>query len=76
MSEWTVREPTVLEIAEPVRSVEVRVVSGRVDLVPGDSDGAHLEVTEIEPDRFLLFGDPERNDQVGERVDYANISQR
>src|SRR2546425_9642754 len=33
-------------------------------------------LAEIEPDRFLLFGDPERNDQVGERVDYANISQR
>ena len=48
MSEWTVRERTVLEIADPIRSVDVRVVSGRVNLVPGDSDGAHLEVTEID----------------------------
>lgn len=48
MGEWTVRERTVLELAEPISSVEVRVVSGHVDVVPGDSEGAHLEVTEIE----------------------------
>ena len=48
MGEWTVRERTVLEMAEPISSVEVRVVSGHVDVVPGDSEGAHLEVTEID----------------------------
>jgi len=48
MGEWTVGEPTVLEIDEAIREVDVRVVSGHVDLVCGDYDGAHVEVTEID----------------------------
>jgi len=48
MSEWTVRERTVLELNEVITAVDVRVVSGRVDVVPGDSEGAHVQVTEIE----------------------------
>lgn len=46
--DWTVRERTVLEIAERIDSVDVRVVSGHVSVLPGDSEGAHLEVTEID----------------------------
>lgn len=48
MGEWTVTEPTVLEIDEAIRAVDVRVVGGHVDLVCGDGDGAHVEVTEID----------------------------
>ena len=48
MGEWTLSQPTVLEVDEPIRAVDLRVVSGHVDLVCGDGDGAQVEVTEIE----------------------------
>jgi len=48
MGEWMVEQPTVLEVEEPIRAVDVRIVIGHVDLVCGDGDGARVEVTEIE----------------------------
>jgi hypothetical protein len=48
MGEWTVDRPTVLEVDEAISAVDVRVVSGHVDLVCGEGDGAHVEVTEID----------------------------
>src|SRR3954470_4094975 len=48
MGEWTLSQPTVLEVDEAIHAVDVRVVSGHVDLVCGEGDGAHLEVTEID----------------------------
>ena len=48
MGEWTLSEPTVLEIDDAIRAVDVRVVSGHVDLICGDGDGAHVEITEID----------------------------
>lgn len=47
--EWTVESPTVLEIAEPVRSLAVRLVGGGIDVVAtDDSEGARVEVTEVD----------------------------
>jgi hypothetical protein len=48
MGEWTITGPTVLDVDDAIRAVDVRVVSGHVDLVCGDTDGAHLEVREID----------------------------
>jgi hypothetical protein len=48
MAEWTVQEPTVLDVDERIRDVDIRIVSGHVDLLPGDGPGAHVEVTEID----------------------------
>lgn len=48
MAEWTVQEPTALEVDGPVREVDVRIVSGHVDLVNADGPGAQVEVTAIE----------------------------
>jgi hypothetical protein len=48
MSEWAVREPTVLEVDGPIREVDVRIVCGHVDLVKADGPGAQVEVTAID----------------------------
>ena len=48
MSEWTVREPTVLEVDQAITAVDVRVVSGHVDVVAGDTETARVEVSEID----------------------------
>jgi len=52
MAEWTIEEPTAIDVAERVTSVDVRVVAGHVDVVttegPADDTGARVEVTSIE----------------------------
>ena len=48
MGEWTLSQPTVIEVDDAIHAVDVRVVSGHVDLVCGEGDGAHVEVTEID----------------------------
>src|SRR3954449_7893399 len=48
MGEWTLSQPTVIEVDDAIHAVDVRVVSGHVDLVCGEGDGAHIEVTEID----------------------------
>ncbi len=47
MDAWTVSEPTQIDVPGPVRAVHVTVVSGDVDVIAGDVDGAHVEVTAI-----------------------------
>src|SRR4051794_28184418 len=49
LTEWTVEEPRVLDIEEPVTAVHVRIVGGHVDVVPTDADDAvRVQVTEVE----------------------------
>lgn len=47
MGEWTINQPTTIDIDEPVSSLDVRVVSGHVDVVTTDGP-ARVEVTEID----------------------------
>lgn len=54
MAEWTVDEPTVLDIEEPVSELEVRIVAGHVDVVPNDGDSARIEVTEIDGEPLVV----------------------
>ena len=48
MAEWTVEEPRVLTVEEAVRALDVRIVAGRVDVVPTDDEAARVEVSEID----------------------------
>src|SRR4051812_28073238 len=48
MAEWTVAEPTVLTVEEPVRRLDVRIVAGRVDVVPTDGTESRVEVSDID----------------------------
>lgn len=49
MTEWTVETPTAIDVDERVRSVDVRIVAGHVDVVTTDDEGgARVEVTSIE----------------------------
>ncbi|MBV9291370.1 MAG: DUF4097 family beta strand repeat protein [Frankiales bacterium] len=52
--EWTVEQPMAIDIDEPVREVNVRLVAGHVDLVPTDADTARVEVTEIDHDPLIV----------------------
>jgi hypothetical protein len=53
MPEWTVTEPTVLDIDEPVTALAVRIVAGHVDVLPTDGP-ARVEVSEIEHDPLIV----------------------
>src|SRR4051794_21947195 len=58
VQEWTVEEPGVLDIAEPVTAVHVRIVGGHVDVVPTDADDAvRVEVTEVEHEPVVVSVD-------------------
>jgi hypothetical protein len=57
MTEWTVAEPQVLEIDEPVTSLAVRIVAGHVDVVTTDASTCRVEVTEIENEPLLVSVD-------------------
>jgi hypothetical protein len=48
MVDWTVAEPTVLEVEDPVASVDVRIVAGHVDVVTSSDRSARVEVSEID----------------------------
>jgi hypothetical protein len=49
MAEWTVQEPTTIDVDEPIRSVDVRIVAGHVDVVTADDvAGARVEVTAVD----------------------------
>lgn len=47
MTEWSVAEPRKLTLTEPVRHLQVRIVSGTVNVVGTDEPTARLEVSEI-----------------------------
>jgi hypothetical protein len=48
VAEWEIEEPTTLELDEVVRSLEVRLVSGHVDVVTRPGDGATVEVSAVD----------------------------
>jgi hypothetical protein len=54
MTEWTVDQPTVLDIDERVRELDVRIVAGHVDVVPSDGDSARIEVTELDGEPLIV----------------------
>ncbi|MDH6133012.1 hypothetical protein P3T37_002406 [Kitasatospora sp. MAA4] len=47
MTQWTVSEPDKIIIEEPVRSLQVRIVGGAINVVAAEGP-ARLEVTELE----------------------------
>lgn len=47
MADWTVEQPTTLEIDEAITSVDVRLVAGHVDVITTDGPTT-VEVTEID----------------------------
>ncbi|WP_332262173.1 DUF4097 family beta strand repeat-containing protein [Kitasatospora mediocidica] len=47
MTQWTVSEPEKIVIDEPVRSLQVRIVGGAINVVAAEGP-ARLEVTELE----------------------------
>ncbi len=55
MKEWTVDEPTAIDIDEPVTNLAVRLVAGHVDVVTTDNaDSARVEVTEIDNEPLIV----------------------
>lgn len=57
MQEWIVESPQAIDIGEEVRSLAVRLVAGRVDVVTTDGPVARVEVTEIENDPLVVTVD-------------------
>jgi hypothetical protein len=54
VAEWELSEPTTLELDELVRTLEVRLVSGHVDVVTAAGDGATVEVSSIKGDPLTV----------------------
>lgn len=48
MAEWEIDQPTTLELDEDVRSLEVRLVSGHVDVVTKAGTGATIEAVSVQ----------------------------
>jgi hypothetical protein len=48
VAEWEIDQPTTLELDEDVRALEVRLVSGHVDVVTKAGSGATVEVASVE----------------------------
>lgn len=48
MAEWTVSEPGVVDVDEPVASLDVRLIGGHVDVVPCDEAAARIEISELD----------------------------
>src|SRR3954452_24383080 len=57
MAEWTISDPTTLDLDEAVTAIDVRLIAGHVDVVTSDGP-ARLEVTEVDgaPVRVRLEG--------------------
>ena len=73
MSEWTVREPTVLELTDVITEIDIRIVSGRVDVVPGDGEGAHLQVNEIDGAPLRVMVDDGRLVIAHEELQWSSL---
>ena len=54
MQEWTVESPQVIDVADDVRSLAVRLVAGHVDVVTTDGPSARVEVTEVDDDPLVV----------------------
>src|SRR5439155_6745233 len=54
MQEWTVESPQVIDIADDVHSLAVRLVAGHVDVVTTDGPSARVEVTEVDDDPLVV----------------------
>ena len=54
MQEWTVESPQVIDVADDVRSLAVRLVAGHVDVVTTDGPSARVEVTEVDGDPLIV----------------------
>jgi len=64
MAEWTITDPTALDLDEAVTAIDVRLIAGHVDVVTSDGP-ARLEVTEVD-------GAPVRVRHEGGRLSIAH----
>jgi hypothetical protein len=54
VAEWQIEQPTTLELDEDVRALEVRLVSGHVDVVTKAGTGATVEVVSVDGEPLLI----------------------
>jgi hypothetical protein len=73
MAEWTVREPTVLDIDDEVSSLAVRIVAGHVDVVTTDAPTARVEVTEVDSDPLQVSVEDGRLTIRHERLSWDGV---
>lgn len=60
MAEWEIEQPTTLELDEDVRALEVRLVSGHVDVVTKAGTGATVEIASVEGEPLRISIDSGR----------------
>lgn len=73
-TQWTVEEPTVLDIDEPVTALAVRIVAGHVDVVPIEgADAARVEITEVDGEPLIVTVDGGELTIRHERVTWDGI---
>ncbi|MEU7071468.1 DUF4097 family beta strand repeat-containing protein [Streptomyces narbonensis] len=57
MTEWSVTEPTKLAPADPVTRLQVRIVSGTVNVVGTEESSARVEISEIQGPPLIVTQD-------------------
>ena len=73
MAQWTVDQPTVLDVDEPIGDVEVRLVAGHVDVVSSDGDSARIEVTEVDGEPLIVTVEDGRLTIWHERLSWDGV---